>query len=645
MNKYSFMKRSIIFFLFSILLKEGFTQGISNKNMTPEDLWKLGRVAGLGMSKDGRNVIYDVGTPIIADNKYKHEIFSVPVSGGASIQLLNSDSVLRDKNVSPDGKYVLSNHQVKLLNNIGADIYPELSKSNAYIFDNLNYRHWDKWNTGSFDHLFISPVVNAKNSTSKDIMPGEPFDCPQKPFGGEEDYTWSPDSKNVVYVSKKKYGKDYALSTNTDLYQYNIASGKTINLTAGLMGYDINPSYSKSGTLAWLSMKRDGFEADKQDIYIFSSNNRINITENRDDLHVEAFKWSIDGQKIYFLAPVKATEQLFEVVVGNNSGAMQIRQVTKGEFQIADIIGESNNTILVSRIDFNHGPELYAVSLQDGSMRQLTHVNDNMYNTFTACKTELRSIKTTDGLQMPAWVVYPPNFDPSIKYPTLLFCLGGPQGNTPMYSFRWNFQLIASQGYIVIAPDRRGVFGNGTKWSQQISRDWGGQAIKDYLSATDEIAKEKYVDKNRLGCVGASYGGYSVYMLAGMHKSRFKTFIAHDGLFDLKSWAGTTEELWFANWDIGLPYWSSDKTIKKNYTLYSPSNFVEKWNTPILIIQGGKDYRVPIEQGLQAFQAAQLKGIKSKLLYFPDENHWVSTAQNALVWQHEFFNWLQETLK
>jgi len=279
-------------------------------------------------------------------------------------------------------------------------------------------------------------------------------------------------------------------------------------------------------------------------------------------------------------------------------------------------------------------------------MKQLSHVNDNIYNTFTACKSERRFIKTTDNQQMPTWVIYPPGFDATKKYPTLLFCLGGPQGTTPLYSFRWNFQLMASMGYIVVAPDRRGVYGNGSKWAADVSKDWGGQAIKDYLSAIDEISKEKFVDKQRRGCVGASYGGYSVYMLEALHNGRFKTFIAHDGTFDLKSWSGTTEELWFANWDLGGNYWDkNNKVAQKSFNQFSPINLIDKWNTPIMIIQGGKDYRVPIEQGLEAFQVAQLKGIKSRLLYLPDENHWVLSAQNALVWQHEFFKWLDETLK
>ena len=609
--------------------------------MTPEMLWKLGRLNSIGVSKDGKHILYDVGTPNIQENKIKHEMFSIPIMGGSAIQVFNQDSLVKNKNISPDGKYILLTRDIKLLNVTGNDLYPDLTKSNAYIFDDLNYRHWDQWNTGSFQHVFFAPFVNGKPGQGKDIMQGEPYDCPQKPFGGDEDYIWSPDSKNILYVCKKKFGKQYALSTNTDIYNYNIETGKTTNLTSGMMGYDVNPSYNSQGKLAWLSMQREGFEADKQDLYIMSGNSKINVTGKRDDLHLNGFRWSNDGSKIYFWAAVKATEQLFEVK--DLTTIPQVRQITNGEFQLDGVVAESGNSLICRIIDINHAPELFTVDIANGNVKQLTHVNDNLYNSILSCKAERRSVKTSDGLQMPTWIIYPPNFDPNKKYPTLLFCLGGPQGNTPLYSFRWNFQLIASQGYIVVAPDRRGVFGNGTKWSQEISRDWGGLAMKDYLAAIDQVSKEKYVDIKRRGCVGASYGGYSVYQLEGIHEGRFKTFISHDGLFDFRSWVGTTEELWFANWDIGLPFW--DKKNKKSYEQFSPSNFVEKWNTPILIIQGGKDFRVPIEQGLQAFQAAQLKGIKSRLLYLPDENHWVLSAQNAMVWQHEFFKWLDETLK
>ncbi|HET9826113.1 MAG TPA: prolyl oligopeptidase family serine peptidase, partial [Chitinophagaceae bacterium] len=481
----------------------------------------------------------------------------------------------------------------------------------------------------------------------KDIMRDEPYDCPQKPFGGEEDYTWSPDSKHIVYVCKKKYGKDYALSTNADLYEFDLSTNTTKNLTAGRMGYDVNPSYSKNGTLAWLSMKTDGYEADKQDLVASTGMGVVNLTKNRDDIHVEGFRWSDDCRNIFFWAAVNGTLQLFEVdYTGATRKLPGIRQVTKGDFDITGIIGQNGNQLIVSRTDMNHATELYSVDIESGAMNQLTHVNDSLYNSIGKCNTERRWIATTDGKKMLVWVIYPPGFDATKKYPTLLYCQGGPQSAlTQFYSFRWNFQLMASQGYIVVAPNRRGMPGHGTKWNEEISKDWGGQVMKDYLSAIDAVSKEKFVDKDRLGCVGASYGGYSVYMLAGMHNNRFKTFIAHDGVFDLKSWYGTTEEMWFANWDIGGPYWDKNNaSAKKSYSQFSPSNFVDKWNTPIMIVQGGRDYRVPIEQGLQAFQAAQLRGIKSRLLYLPDENHWVLSAQNGLVWQHEFFKWLDETM-
>ena len=619
----------------------------SQNKMTPELLWKLGRVTGTGISKDGKHIVYSVNTPDWETNKSNRKSYIMPINGGTPAEISKPDSLLANKNISPDGKYMLSNKEVKIKKIGGQDYYPELTKSNAYIFDNLNNRHWDTWEDGSFDHVFVTPV--GKTAEEKDIMPDEPYDCPQKPFGGDEDYIWRPDGKAVVYVTKKKYGKDYAVSTNTDLYQYDLVSGTTKNLTEGRMGYDLNPSYSKHGTLAWMSMKRDGFESDKQDLVAFTGmgNSAVNLTGHRDDIHVEGFRWSDDGKKIFFWAPINGTMQLFEVdYVGATMKLPVVKQLTKGDFDITGIIGQTGNKLIVSRTDMNHAAELYSVDITDGNMNQLTHVNDDTYNSIGMCKTERKWVTTTDGKKMLVWVIYPPDFDPAKKYPTLLYCQGGPQVPlTQSYSFRWNFQLMASQGYIVVAPNRRGMQGHGTKWNEQISKDHGGQVMKDYLSAIDAVSKEKYVDKNRLGCVGASYGGYSAFMLAGIHNNRFKSFIAHDGIFDMRSMYGTTEEMWFVNYDWGGPYWDKkNAAAQKSYNQFNPINYVDKWNTPILVIQGGKDYRVPVEQGLQAFQAAQLRGIKSKLLYFPEENHWVLSAQNALVWQHEFYKWLEETM-
>lgn len=613
--------------------------------MTPELLWQLGRVSGQGISKDGKYIVYSVSTPAADENKSTSKTYMIPVEGGTPVEVTDKESLLGNKNISPDGKYLLSHKEVKIKPIRGTDFYPELTKSNAYIFDNLNNRHWDKWEDGAFDHVFFSPAGNTADA--KDIMPGEAYDCPTKPFGGDGDYLWRADSKHIIYVTKKKYGKDYAVSTNTDLYEYNTETGTTTNLTETNKGYDLSPAISSNGTLAWLQMKRDGYESDKEDIVASTGLGTVNLTGHDDRIHVMGFKWSTDGRHIYFWAPINGTLQLFEVdYTGATMKLPDIRQVTKGDFDITGIVGQSGNTLIVSRVDMNHSTELYSVNISTGDMKQLTHVNDEVYKSIGLCKTERRWVTTTDNKKMLVWVIYPPNFDASKKYPTLLYCQGGPQSPlTQMYSYRWNFQLIASQGYIVVAPNRRGMPGHGTQWNEAISKDHGGQPMRDYLSAIDAISKEKFVDKSRRGCVGPSYGGYSVFMLAGMHNKRFSSFFAHDGIFDMRSMYGTTEELFFTDWDWGGNYWDKKNTIaQRNYNLQNPINFITKWNTPIMIVQGGKDYRVPVEQGLQAFQAAQLRGIKSKLLYLPDENHWVLTPQNALIWQREFFKWLGETL-
>ena len=615
--------------------------------LSPETLWKLSRVSGLGISKDEKYLIYSVSLPMPEENKFVHDNFYIPLSGGTPQETTEPDSFLVNDKISPDGKYLISAEKVKVVKNTGSDLYPGLKKSNVYIFDALNYRHWDKWSDGRFDHVMLTPLINGKTGEGKDLMPGEPYDCPQKPFGGDEDFVWNPNGKEIVYCSKKKFGTAYTVSTNTDLYAYNIETNLTTNITAGMMGYDINPSFNTNGTLAWLSMKRDGFESDKQDIYILRGKEKINLTGFRDDLHVEGYKWSKDGNKIFFWAPTNGTLQIFELSIpaNPNGQSAQIRQVSKGDFDINGIIGQSGSKLIVSKQDMNHATELYSLDITNGNMIQLTHVNDAIYGTLQTSKIERRFVKTTDNKQMLVWVIYPPGFDPSKKYPTLLYCQGGPQSAlTQFYSFRWNFQLMAANGYIIVAPSRRGMPGFGTEWNESISKDWGGQPMRDYLSAIDALKKEPFVDNNRLGCVGASYGGFSVFELAGMHEGRFKTFIAHDGVFDFKSMYGTTDEMFFENWEKGGPYWESNNKTAQHSFDQSPSNFVSKWNTPILIFQGGKDYRVSIEQGQQAFQAAQLRGIKSRFIYLPEENHWVLGPQNALVWQHEFYRWLKETL-
>lgn len=660
----------------------------AQERLTPEKLWSLGRVSAEGLSPSGKTLYYSVKytdwkTEKSTTTRYKMSLGE----GGKPIEQKTSDGysiVQRDGNVywatkddklyrsgnrgdvwnpaydglqgagdmriSPDGKWIAFVKEVLVKPVLGSDIYPDLPKTTARIYRTLMYRHWDEWEDGKFNHIFIAPI--GRKGEAIDIMPGEPFDCPQKPFGGSEDFVWSPDSKGLVYVCKKKYGTEYALSTNTDLYHYDLASKKTTNWTAGMMGYDTNPSFSPDGRrIAWLSMRREGYEADKNDIMVMDVATlgmlKMNLTAGWDGT-AGSFCWSRNSDRIYFSAPWRGTEQLFDVRVPGNLAARilpVVQKITGGNFDVASVVGQAaTGDVVVTRTDMNTAAEIWAVNPGSGVMHPLTEVNEEAYRNILPSDTKLRMVKTSDGKQMGVWVIYPPNFDPEKKYPTLLYCQGGPQSAlTQFYSFRWNFALMAAQGYIIVAPNRRGMPGWGVQWNEAISGDWGGQPMRDYLAAIDDVSKEPYVDKKRLGCIGASYGGYSVYMLAGMHENRFKTFIAHDGVFDLRSMYGTTEEMWFVNWDAGGPYWK--KPTPKTYELYSPSNFVSKWNTPIMIVQGGQDYRVPIEQGLQAFQAAQLQGIKSKLLYLPNENHWVLHPQNAIAWQREFFGWLNETLR
>ncbi|MCR5861333.1 S9 family peptidase [Flavobacterium sp. J372] len=616
----------------------------AQQKMTPELLWKLGRVSSLGITIDGKSIIYKVSTPDVAENKSNSKFYIIPVNGGAAKEITEYKQLLKDKYVSPDGKLQLTHKEVKVSKVNGKDFYPELEKSTAQVYNGLDYRHWDTWNDGTHNHVGYHPVNDKEAFT--DIMPNEPYDSPQKPFGGEEDYTWAPDGKYIVYVAKKKAGTAYAVSTNTDLYEYNLATKQTKNLTSGNPGYDTHPAFSPQGDLSWLQMKRDGYEADKNDIIVRHNGIDINLTANWDGT-VDSFTWSEDGKKVYFSAAVDGTKQLFEVnFPGRTRIAITVRQVTDGMFDVNSIVGFTAGKIIVERADMNRPTEIYSYDLKSKKWQQLTNVNDALLAGIGKSKTEKRYVTTTDGKKMLVWVILPPDFDAKKKYPALLYCQGGPQSAlTQFYSYRWNFQLMAAQGYIVVAPNRRGMPGHGVEWNEQISKDWGGQVINDYLSAIDDVAKEPYVDKTRLGAVGASYGGYSVFYLAGMHNKRFKTFISHCGVFNLQSMYGTTEEVFFTNWDSGGPYWEKDNTAaQKTYSQFNPVNFVTKWDTPILIIQGGKDYRVPIGQGQEAFQAAQLLGIKSRFLYFPDENHWVLKPQNAMVWQREFFKWLAETL-
>ncbi len=630
-----------ISFLLAFLLA-GFLH--AQKTMTPELLWQVKRVSPMGISTDGKVIFYKVTTPNMEENGFDSKYYAMPVEGGNFAEITKEEAKVTDKNLSPDGKYLLMHKPVHVKDVLGKDIYSDLPKSDAYVFTSLDYRHWDTYNDGSYNHVFYKDV---KTGAETDITPGQPYYTPQAPFGGDEDYIWDPKGENIYYVSKKLAGTEYATSTNTDIYKYNLESRRTENITQDNKGYDTHPAFSKNGALAWLQMKTEGYEADKNDIVVLDNGIKQNLTTQWDGT-VNSFIWGNNGKDIYFTAPVDGTIQIFKVDHPGKTRKMPlVEQLSKGQFDVTGIVAENNGKLIVTRTDMNHASEIFSFDLKKKVFRALTLVNHNFYENLDLPQVESRNITTKDGKKMLVWVILPPNFDKNKKYPTLLYAQGGPQSAlSQFYSFRWNFQLMASEGYIIVAPNRRGMPGHGVEWNAEISGDWGGGAMQDYLDAIDEVSKEPYVDKNRLGAIGASFGGYSIFWLAGNHDGRFKTFIAHDGVFDTRSMYGTTEELFFVNHDMGGPYWDkSNETAQKAYNEFNPINYVDKWDTPIMIIQGGKDFRVPIEQGLEAFQAAQLRGITSKLLFFPEENHWVLQPQNALVWQRQFYEWLKETLK
>ena len=660
---------------------------LSQNVLTPELLWKLRRISGGTVSPNGKYLLYTQRVFNMADNKGNTDLFVVDLKSGGSKQLtntsfsemepqwgvdnsiwylstesgslqiwkMNADLVSRSMvsafdssielegfKLSPDNKTLITIQALKTGNDVH-DKYPDLPKANARIENDLMYRHWDQFDDHKSRHLILH-AINSNDGRStvdkkgSDLLNGEVHDGILPPFGGTEQFCFSPDSKRIVYTSKKLSGKDFARSTNSELYEYTIETGNTRTLTQ-YAGYDNNPSFSCQGVLAWTSMARNGFEADKNDLIIRGSNGKdINLTASM-DLTVGSFIWHTDGKRIFFIAPTKGTEQIFEVNTVDGS----IRQLTYGQFDHVSlaVFGEE---LYAGRQSMIAPTDLYSITIKKGETKQLTKANEDLLKEITLPTVEEKWVTTTDGKQMLVWMVKPPKMAADKQYPALLYCQGGPQSMvSQFFSYRWNLALMASQGYVVIAPNRRGLPGFGQEWNDAISKDWGGQAMRDYLTATDEAAKLAYIDKNRIGAVGASYGGYSVYMLAGIHQNRFKTFIAHCGLFNLESWYGTTEELFFADWDHGGPYWIGQN--KENYQKNSPHNYVANWNTPMLVIHGGVDYRVPESEGMQAFQAAQLLGLRSKYLYFPTEGHWVQSPQNGLLWQREFFEWLKHDLQ
>ena len=545
--------------------------------------------------------------------------------------------------LSPQGDKIILIAQVKTVAST-EDKYPDLPLASGRVVNDLMYKHWDEW-TETAPHPFLCKLKNVKGKTIVtdciDLLEGTPYESPMKPFGGVEQLAWSPDGKTIAYTCRKKSGLDYAVSTNSDIYLYDLATGTHTNLTEGNGGYDTNPSYSPDGQwIAWQSMERDGYESDENRLMIchLTTGERRFLTQGM-ETNVDAYYWK-DNNTLVFSAVWHATSMLYQV---NLQGQRQC--LTTGQYDYVPG-GNIGNTYYCLRHSMREANEIFRFKAGE-EPQQISNENENIYSQITMGTVEPRWQKTTDGKEMLTWIIYPPHFDPSKKYPTLLYCEGGPQSPVSQFwSFRWNFMMMAANDYIIVAPNRRGLPGFGNEWNEQISGDYGGQCMKDYLAAIDEfVASESYVDKDRLGCVGASFGGFSVYWLAGHHNKRFKAFIAHDGIFNMEMQYLETEEKWFANWDMGGAYWDKDNQIAQRTFANSPHLFVDKWDAPILCIHGEKDYRILANQSMAAFDAAKMRGVDAQLLIFPDENHWVLQPQNGILWQRTFFGWLDKYLK
>ena len=658
---------------------------VENGIMTPEVLHSFGRIGSVEISPDKSKILYQVTYVDIKQNKTNPELFvmntdgsdkkqltvtnakeSNPqwISGGKKIAFLSNESgTSQIWIINPDGSgmkkitdvkegiggFIFSpdNKKVLFIKNVKAgettkDKYSDLPEASGRIVDNLMYKHWDHW-VEEVPHTFVADFNEDKLSSIIDLLQDEPFEAPMLPFGGIEQLAWSPDGKTIAYTSRKKTGKEYAVSTNSDIYFYDVESGKTTNMTEGMMGYDVNPQFSSDGSkLAWQSMERDGYEADKNRLLVMdlASGNKTYVTENF-DYNTDAFTWNTDNKTIYLVACVEAKTQLFSADIESK----QISAITKGKHDYASV-ALGNGKLIAKRHSMSQPDEIYSVDLTNGQATEISFENKHILEQLTMGETEERWIETTDGKQMLTWVVYPPNFDSTKTYPALLYCQGGPQSTVSQFwSYRWNLQMMAANGYIVVAPNRRGLPGFGQEWNEQISGDYGGQNMKDYLSAIDALAKEPFVDESRLGCTGASYGGFSVYWLAGNHDKRFKAFLSHAGIFNLEAQYLETEEMWFANWDMGGPYWDKSNAVAQKTYATSPHRFVDKWDTPIMITHGELDYRILASQGMMAFNAAQLRGVPSRMLIFPDENHWIFRPQNGILFQREFFRWFDQWLK
>ena len=579
------------------------------------------------------------------DEKGSMQMWTMHPDGSGRIQASDVDGGIGGFLLSPDEKKIVIIGNVKYSRN-AADIYPDLPQATGRVVDDLMYKHWDEWVT-EIPHPFVGDFDGSKVSGLKDIMADEPFEAPMKPFGGVESFAWHPDSKMLVYVSRKKTGLEYAVSTNSDLYIYNLENGETHNLTEGMNGYDTMPAFSPDGKyLAWLSMEHDGYESDKNRLFLLD----CFTAEKRDltaawDYTIDEFAWAPDGRQIFFIAPKDGVAPVFAI----DTRTAKVTTLVNEQADYTSLAPADSKTIVTMRHSMLRPNEIVRIDIDRRgrvSSTPLTDVNGPVFAQLSMPTVEKRMVPTTDGKEMLTWVVFPPKFDAQKKYPSILYCQGGPQqAVSQFWSYRWNFALMASNGYVMIAPNRRGLPGFGTEWEEQISKDYPGQNMQDYLSAVDYMKKEPYIDGDRIGATGASYGGFSIYYLAGHHDKRFACLLAHAGIFNMEAQYLETEEMWFANWDMGGAYWEKDNAAAQRTFANSPHRFVDRWDTPIMISHGELDYRILASQGMAAFNAAKLRGIPAEMLIYPDENHWILKPQNAVMWQRLFFRWFDRWLK
>ena len=687
------MRVSIALTILAVLAGEVSAQ---TKRMTPELLWKLGRVsevvghaeAGVAYSVRRYDLAKDAGTTdvLLVDHDGKPvksllekvksvsdlqwvatadgprlfytapgagedadaQAWSMDPASGKAVQLTAIEDGISNLKVSPTGEHLAFTRDVKMDATVN-ELYEDLPKADARIIDQLMYRHWNAWHDYKYSHVHVAALKeDGTAGDAVDLMKGLKADCPLPPFAGSEQFAWSPDGKEIAYTAKLV--NNWAESTDSDVYLIDIeGKGPARCITHGMDGYDNDPVYSPDGRyLAFHSMERPGFEADRNRIMLYyRANGQITELTSGLDQQAHGAMWSPDGARMYFTSERRGTDQIFSIEVQSPGQARQISRGRHNWTLRGVFAGQNADRVLVTRQDMLRPHELGELDADQGDLLWLSGVNDAIYRSLELPTIRERWVRASDNAMIHNWVIYPPDFDPKSdkKWPVLTYCQGGPQGQIGQwFSYRWNFHLMAAQGYIVLAVNRRGLPGFGQAWNDQISGDWGGQAMQDILAATDSMLSEPYVDAKRLGAIGASFGGYTVYWLMGNHQDRFKTMIAHCGVFNLESMYGSTEELFFVNWDLGGPYWKSREAQEK-YDRFSPHRFVGNWKTPLLVIHGEKDFRVPVTQGMEAFTAAQVNGVPSRFLYFPGEGHWVLKPQNGVLWHRVFFDWLDRSLK